>query len=345
MTENSEVSTIVVGLLADPGMATRIVEGLSEGLPSLLGKRVSVEVTWDVRVVSEELQLDSDGRIPIERIKQRIMRREGWDLAVCLTDLPRVDGGRPVLADIRAGEGIALASLPSIGWVRLRPHVCETVIHLIGVMGRQKYDLTTRSTKQHHHVRRRSTEVVSPVRQVPSSEPDIDVHLALSGWRGTTRLVFGMVRDNRPWRLVPSLSKAIAAAAATGAFGIFYPTMWKMADALPAGRLALITAMAVAAMMTWLYVNNGLRAPLGLEGSRRKAWIYNGVTLITLAIGVGCMYVVLFGATLIAAVVVISAPYLETILGHPVAVGECKFGVVGEFYGNCRRCARVQLGV
>jgi hypothetical protein len=53
-----------------------------------------------------------------------------------------------------------------------------------------------------------------------SAEDDADAHLALVRLRGRLRLITEMVRDNRPWRLVPHLSTATAAATATGAYAI-----------------------------------------------------------------------------------------------------------------------------
>lgn len=72
------------------------------------------------------------------------------------------------------------------------------------------------------------------------------------------RLLAGMVKANRPWRLVPSLSPAMAGAAAGAAFGIFYSSIWLLADAFIVPRLLLVNALALAAMIAWLIIDNGL---------------------------------------------------------------------------------------
>ncbi|MEA2407530.1 MAG: hypothetical protein QOE69_1649, partial [Thermoleophilaceae bacterium] len=54
----------------------------------------------------------------IDRAHER-MRREGWHLAVCLTDLPLRNGRRPVVADASAMHGVAILSLPALGAARL----------------------------------------------------------------------------------------------------------------------------------------------------------------------------------------------------------------------------------
>jgi hypothetical protein len=89
----------------------------------------------------------------------------------------------------------------------------------------------------------------TPVRHIESTHAGIDQHIALVGLRGRLRLLAGMVKSNRPWRLVPSLSPAIASAAAGAAFGVFDSNSWMLADAFTPPRLLLVNAVAVAAMI------------------------------------------------------------------------------------------------
>src|SRR5690242_19730728 len=108
-----------------------------------------------------------------------------------------------------------------------------------------------------------------------------------------------MVLDNRPWRLVPHLAGATAAAAATAAYGVFTVTFWKMADVLPAWRLGLISAVSIAAMATWLLLYNRLWETPSRRSDREKALLYNTSTLITLTFGVACMYAILYIVALV----------------------------------------------
>ncbi|GAB3300144.1 hypothetical protein [Parasphingorhabdus pacifica] len=204
--------------------------------------------------------------------------------------------------------------------MRLESHTAETIVHAVGLIATEVLSSAPHRTaaEKHHHIRRRATEAVSPVRQLPSAESS--VQLVLTGMRGRLRLLLGMVRDNRPWRLVPSLSRAIAAAAATGAFGIFYPTLWRMADALSYQRLSLISLVAICAMVIWLIFNNGLWERPRERNDGEEAVLFNLATVLTLTIGVACMYLVLMAATLVGAAAVISSSYLSIMLGHPVGV-------------------------
>jgi hypothetical protein len=162
----------------------------------------------------------------------------------------------------------------------------------------------------------------SIVRETGSCHPGIDVSLALVGWRGHARLLFGMVRDNRPWRLVPHLASATAAAAATAAFAIFYSSIWGMAEALPPWRLAVVTAGAIVAMAGWLVVYNHLWERSAAHHTPVEAVLYNASTALTLLLGVAFMYGILYVLALAVASMVIDAGYLSSQLGHPVGIGD-----------------------
>ncbi|GAB3004478.1 hypothetical protein LWP59_25890 [Amycolatopsis acidiphila] len=307
-------ATVTVGLLADPGLPAEVARDLVEELPDALREHVSDGVAWQVRLRCEPLVLDEDGNIPIVELARRERQRRECDLMVCVTDLPRHAGVRPVIADLSRTHGVALASLPAIGGIRLRAQLRKTLLHLAGELGRG-------TVLPEHVIHTPAAGPIAPVRLVDSPEDGIDSSLALVGLRGQLRLLFGMVRDNRPWRLVPSLSRALAAAAATAAFGVFYGSIWAMSDALSPTRLAVINLFAIAAMVVWLIAHNDLwerrrRQPRG------ENVLYNASTVATLSVGVACMYALLFAVVVLAALAVISGPYLAKTLGHPAGFGD-----------------------
>ncbi|WP_244180132.1 hypothetical protein [Amycolatopsis pretoriensis] len=108
------------------------------------------------------------------------------------------------------------------------------------------------------------------------------------GVRGRLRLLAGMIRDNRPWRLVPNLAGA--------------------------RRLAGITVLAIVVMAGWLMVHNHLWDSPSGHLDRRKALLYNVSTALTLSIGVACMYAILFA---LASIVLVEGTYFGQVLGHP----------------------------
>ena len=118
-----------------------------------------------------------------------------------------------------------------------------------------------------------------------------------------------------------SLDTVFAAAAATSAFGVFYASVWNMADTLSLVRLALINVVAIATLICWLIFHNGLWERSWARGGRStQPRLYNATTVLTLSVGVACMYALLFCAVLLASLAVISSEYLEATLQHSVDV-------------------------
>lgn len=326
---SSDGGRLRLGVVADPGLPSKIAEAIgAQRLEALLPQRVTDTVQWHVQVAHEELPLDEDGTLPLLDEAARRMPESEWDLLVYLTDLPRALDGPPVVADLSTRNGVALISLPAIGGLRLRRHVTETLLYLVRRMyrpegGEQRESARAAAAAQavarsrRGRLLRRPGEWASPVREEHAPQADIETSLVLIGMRGRARLLFGMVRNNRPWRLVPHLASATAAAAATAAFGIFYSSIWNMADALAPARLALITVLAISAMVAWLLFYNHLWDPPAGSRNRQEAVLYNASTLLTLTIGVSCMYMLLYVAALGTAFVVIDSSYLSSQLSHP----------------------------
>jgi hypothetical protein len=314
--------TRVVGLVADPGLPGDLALALRTELAVRLRREVDADVSWHVRVVREALPLNEDGEIRLSESGPRLCAREHWDYLVCLTELPRRVETRPLLYDVRVSAAAGVISLPALGLARLRRRVLSTIVQVVHRLhaGQPATVEPSARAKQLSGTAPRKRVPVTP--ETVADRDDSESYVALTGVVGRLRLLSGMVRTNRPWRLVPSLSRALAAAAATAAFGIFYSSIWSMAAALSPLRLATISVVVISAMVVWLVVQNGLwERPAG-RPARERAVLYNASTVLTLFVGVTCMYVLLFGMTLLAGVAVIDTDYLERILGHPVDVGD-----------------------
>jgi magnesium-transporting ATPase (P-type) len=133
---------------------------------------------------------------------------------------------------------------------------------------------------------------------------------------GRVRLLAKLVLDNQPWRLIPHLAGATAAATATAAYAIITTSFWTFADALSPWRLGFINLLAISAMVVWLLLYNKLWDKPKKKSDREKVILYNTSTLVTLFIGVACMYVILFVVALIAALIAIDGNLLSSRLGH-----------------------------
>jgi hypothetical protein len=324
---------VVVGLLADEGLPSRVAKALAEELPHVLHDRLSGEVAWDVDHRSESLSLDEHGGIPLLDLADE-RRGLGWDVAILLTDLPRRAGTQPIVSDYSLELRIGLLSMPALGAWQVRRRTRDLVVHLLRHLLEDRLSLHGNCIG----VGRR----FGSVRHIRSESEHVDEHLALDGVRGRAQLLAGMILDNRPWRLVPHLAGATAAAAATAAYGVITTTFWNIADALPPWRLGLINAVAIAALVTWLLLYNRLWEKPTQRSEREKAVLYNVSTLVTLTIGVACMYVILYVVALVAAFAVIDGSYLSSRLGHPSNLASyativwlaCSVGIVAGALGS-----------
>jgi hypothetical protein len=315
---------IVVGLLADKGMPALIAQRLIDELPDVLTRQLSNRVEWQVHARCDPLLLDENGLIPMLDLADRQKPAHDWDVLVLLTDLPRRARTQPIVSDYSTSRAVGLVSIPALGACRVLQRTRNLIVHVIGHLLEEKLGLDPEPRRHSPHGRLTGWlgDVLAPTKHIPSDDDGIDMHLALIGLRGRVRLLAGMVRGNRPWRLVPHLSSATAAAAATAAYGLMTSNFWQMADALTPPRLALINVVAIAAMATWLLTYNRLWERPAEPAEREKALLYNLSTVLTLSIGVACMYAILFMLTLLAAAALIDSGFLQVTLGHPVRVGD-----------------------
>ncbi|GAB3887894.1 hypothetical protein GCM10029964_054630 [Kibdelosporangium lantanae] len=313
MTAQHAPEPLVVGMVTDDGFPGHLAGRIVDGLPARLARDLGAETSWQVEHETRPLPLDEDGNIPMLDLARECRAEHEWDLLVLITDLPRRAGTVPIASDYNVDHGVAMVSLPALGALRLHGRVSRLIVHLV------RHLVAHRSAKEPHPPRRildRLRELVAPTRHI-RGHGAADEHLALVGVRGRVRLLAGMIRDNRPWRLVPNLAGATAAAAATAAYGIITTSFWKLAEALPPLRLAGITVLAIVVMSGWLMVHNHLWDSPSGHLERRKALLYNASTSMTLSIGVACMYAILFVLSLLASIVLIEGSYFAQVLGHP----------------------------
>ncbi|GAB3702860.1 hypothetical protein GCM10027595_17450 [Corynebacterium nasicanis] len=136
----------------------------------------------------------------------------------------------------------------------------------------------------------------------------------------TLRMVLGMIRSNGPGRLLPVLSSALAAMVATGGFGIFYGSIWQLAEELTWGRLLLISVFAVVAFTAWLIVHNRLWQRRHTQESRWRENVDNLATIGTIGLTALILHAAVWLVLLLASVVVIPRAYLEGELERDVGM-------------------------
>ncbi|MFP5069193.1 hypothetical protein ACLFMI_05960 [Pseudonocardia nantongensis] len=328
MTDSSR--TTVLGLIADPGLPTKIADRLTRELPSELERHGDGQ--WDVQICDEPIFLDEQGALPMIEIGRRACTRQSTDAVVLITDLPRRAGSDPVVADAGTADRVGLVSIPALGALDQYRRCRDTIVRLVtrhlfpaedrASVGEQapagSAGSLTRVDSDQGTTDPNSDEDTGSA----GVEDEVDVRLALTGTRGRLRLLTGMVRANRPWRLVPSLAPAIAAAAAGAAFGIFYSNIWQLATALGPVRHVLVMLIALVGMTTWLISNNGLWESRQSRSLREEMVLSNASTVLTVACGVVIMFALLFALALIAAALVIPPDYLGSTLMQSPGVSD-----------------------
>lgn len=314
MTEPPTKET-VVGLIADPGLPMALARRLQSRLENALGQALDDGTRWRIETEDFSLPMDSRGEVELTVHAPGIKEAAHWDYVVYLTDLPKYENREPLISSVNAGSGSAVVVLPSLGFVR-RKRLLRAVIQVLAVLHGVE-DPYVRGGRVSV-----SADPLFVERLIEASGVNDDAFETAKGLRGRILLLLGMVRSNRPWRLVPRLSTAMAAAVATGAFGVFYTSIWSMADFLPPARLAVISLLSVAVMGSWLVLHNGLwERPRGVR-QREKRVIYNVATLVTIFTAVLLMYLALFLVILTGALVIIDEHYLAMQLGHDVGLSE-----------------------
>ncbi|WP_419221882.1 hypothetical protein [Gordonia sp. CPCC 206044] len=223
------------------------------------------------------------------------------EVVVFVTEMPRACDGGVTVVEIDRRHRAAVVSMPALGlWPRR-----GLVIVLTEIMRALSQDDPLRSGSR----RRRWT-------RTHSGRTD---SLRATGATNRLRLIAGMVLGNRPWRLIPTLTGLTAAAAAAASFGVFFSSIWSMANALSPVRLVAISILSMLLASMWLIVNNRLwERTTELPSWRTR--LFNTVTACTVLFSSLALYAILFVATLLSAAIVIDAGYMRQELGRPVDV-------------------------
>lgn len=293
-----------VGLMADPGLPLALAKKLASSLPELFEKKIDDSVQWHVESENYSLPLSSEGSVELTRSSSTVRQERGWDYMVYLTDLPKYILKEPMVATRNSAYGAGMIVVPALGLGGVRP-VRRLLLQMISALHADSADQEPEGSP---------LSVIDRVSTIDDGIEETDSQTTVEtskGLPGRLSLLTGMVRSNTPLKLLPSLSSAMAAAIGTAAFGIFYASIWSMADYLIPARLLLISLLSVAIMSVWLIASHGLwEKPEGAHLRERRV-LYNAATAATVVVAVAAMYVALFVVVLIGALVVIDVGFLE----------------------------------
>lgn len=295
-------------IVAEHGLPATLVEGGEDRI-----ERIADELSLEYRgyTVTRDTTLQMTPRGDLETVWGTDDTAD--EVIVFVTEMPRLykprdadgDDRTPrnlvVLAELDRERNAAVVSLPALGPAPRR--ALRTLIATIA-------GTVTGGDSVREFERQRGIVVI---------RDDNTEYVCAEGYSRRLKLMAGMVRGNRPWRLIPTLTGMTAAAAAAASFGIFFSTIWSMANALSAWRLAAITLLSLVLASVWLITNNRLWERATVT-AKPRARLYNMATVCTVVFSAVVLYAGLFLATLAAALIVIEENFLAAQLGYPVGL-------------------------
>lgn len=306
---------VVIGLVSAPGAATAIAAALADDLRAELGLHLPT-VQWRVPTVVDALvHPPADDAALVAAARARLVQQD-WDLVVVLTDLPLAAHRRPVVAHASPVHGVAVVCLPALGAIGLRRRTRDTVVGLMRTLLGDTEDHALSGSAA--VLGRRAHELGRSQRD----EGDGGVRFTARVLSGNLRLLIGMIRANQPWKLAVGLSRALAAALATGVFALVTPDIWRLGDALGWVSLVVIGVGSVAAITGALIAGAGLWERASNPVARKQVTLFNLATTATVVLGVLSLFGALFLLALLTAPVLVPSGLLANGLGHEVRVGD-----------------------
>jgi len=316
--DTSQQAELVIGLLAAPGPASELTESLVEEIAGRLAVQLP-GARWRIEFVSDRLVEPPADLSALIAAGRRMLLERGWDLVVCVTDLPLQTARRPVIAHVSATHGVAVLSMPALGPVAVRRRTAETIVRLVGhILGdlAQTAGATERPALA-EAVSRRMRELGAR-----TERGERGVGFVAQVLTGNIWLLLGMLRANRPWRLALRLMRALAVAFAAGVFALVTSDIWRLAHYLGPLRLTVICLGSVAGIAVTIVVTTGLWERSPHPAAREQVALFNIVTAATVGIGVATLYLSLFIAMLAAALLLVPGNLLGLVLGHPAGVAD-----------------------
>ena len=289
-----------IALYSDPGRTSLLVRKMfqkpEKGRNS--GWARGAEVTHEQALIP----LREDATIDLDEVK-RWAREADADMTVIVTEVPRMAGERPKTAELHFSDRLAIISLPALGPAFILHSLRRELHRVVTAMVHESVDEARAYGGYYAHVEPQKgddTFFISPGLLFP----------------GRLWMTLGMVAANEPFWSLPKLSGVFAAAAATGAFGIFFTTIWEMASFLPMWRLAVVSVAAICIVSAWLIISNRFWDRSAAVGGAREAFMYNTSTVVSLLSSVTVLYVLLFVSILAVGLLLIEPGFMADILGE-----------------------------
>jgi hypothetical protein len=308
---------IVLGLVGDPGAAYSLARELADTeLHCELDQRLP-GARWCIEVMEGRLVQPPATDAQIVKAARRTLLDRGWDVVICLTDLPLHVEQRPVVAHANPVRNVAIVSVPALGAMGAR-HLRETIVRLLVRLIAGSAEL---QGDQAHGVGGPSRRVtMQRVRELGSDPADEAFFYTARVLTGNLTLISGMVAANRPWRLSLRLSRALTGAVAVGVFGLVTADIWRLSDAYGWTRLAGTALVSIGATVATLIVGAELWEPMVARGVRKQVILFNIATVLTVLIGVSVLYAALYILALVASFWFVMPQIWHDQVGHSASL-------------------------
>jgi hypothetical protein len=267
--------------------------------------RTYPELTWRLPVVSDALVTPPALLPDLIDAGRRKLLSERWDMALCVTDLPLPSAGRTVAGHVSASHSVAVISVPAIGAVAVRRRLREAALRLIG----RALDGSASGASTGTRLRKL---------QDLADLGDDGLSLTWGSGRGGARLMVGMLRANRPWRLGVKLYRALIASLAVVVAGLVTTDVWRIAGTMGWARLAATAVFAVLVTTVSLIAAHDLWESGGDERSGDQIVLFNIVTSLSLLIGLLTLYAGLLLVTALGALLLVPPPLFHAVAARTV---------------------------
>ena len=301
-------SIVTLGVIVAPRLERDVPPEFTEQLAEDLARR-HPSVDWRTELVVDRL-VEPPARVTdiLECARRRLLRSH-WHLTLVITDLPLRDNGKPVSRRASRTHGVALVSLPALGPLHVRPRLRRALVELVDEM-----------------LARMDREADDVLRELTAKNAERGVILrplfVMAVLFSHLRLLLGMVRANRPWRLVGRLYAALIAALAVGAYGVVTSDIWRLSTALGWWRLTITSAVSIAITIVTVIVVPGLWERTSDPRVRGQVVLFNLATAITVTLGIVSLYAVLFLLILAGAGLVTAPQTFAQAVGRDVGFAD-----------------------
>jgi hypothetical protein len=313
---------IVLGVVVAPGLARDVTAKIASELAHDL-EALDLGVEWRTELAVDRLVAPPAQTTEIIAAARRKLLDEDWDLGVVVTDLPLRVGRRPVSRQLSPTHGIAVVSLPALGALHLAPKLRRTLLRLVrelvGAGGDQWSGNGALARLRRRWGRGVLQELASETADRPGALRFLFVPEVLFGH---LRLLFGMVRANRPWHLAARLYRALLAAVVAGAYGLVTSDIWRISATAGSTRLALASIASISFTSGAVIIAHGLWERAPARHLRDQVILFNFASSATILIGVATLYAALFLPIFATAELLLSPDALASGLGHAVGAGD-----------------------